>query len=93
MVSRADEGKELNIVPVSQISNGGFSEGNKGGDWKTKTFLWVWLKYKFRKEKKHTIILKAEWIFKPGKDSKRFIKWFDFGSGKGNMLELLAHKN
>lgn len=32
MVSRADEGKELNIVPVSQISNGGFSEGNKGGD-------------------------------------------------------------
>lgn len=44
-------------------------------------------------KKKHTIILKAEWIFKPGKDSKRFIKWFDFGSGKGNMLELLAHKN
>lgn len=44
-------------------------------------------------KKKHSGILMAEWIFKPRKNSNRPIKWFDFGSGKGNMLELLAYKN
>lgn len=88
-VNRAGEGRTLSIVPVSQISNGRLSEGNEGGDWKIRLFSeYDW--NMILEKKKHTIILKAEWLFKPGKDSKRFIKWFDFGSGKGNMLRVIG---